>query len=71
MAIDKTSGPDNALFKGLKTNWNDIDKENCHLTRFDWDAYRGSWLESQAQEAKDQLRMIVRTEAFKNSEVIE
>ena len=30
-------------------------------------AYRGSWLESQAQEAKDQLRVIVGTEAFENS----
>ena len=69
VAVDKTVGPDNILFKGLKNHWLQLDVENCDLTRFDWKSYRGTWLENQALDAKNQLRMIVKTGAFKNSKV--
>ena len=66
ITADRTTGPDTPLFKGLKDNWHNVNKD-CKLTRFDWAGNRGSWLESQALEAKNQLRMLVKTEVFKNS----
>ena len=64
--IDVTTGPYNVLFNGLKNKCHEIDMENLDLCRFAWDK-PGSWLEIQALESKQQLRMLVRCEVFRNS----
>ena len=64
-----TVGPENPLFKLLHKQWHSIDTESCQLNKFERKSVYGSWLEAQAIEAKNQLMEIVKTKAFKNSEV--
>ena len=50
--MDKTSGPSNIVFKGLKEKWLELDANSkSTIIRFDWDDVRGSWLEEQASGA--------------------
>lgn len=69
---DKTTGPNNSLFKSLKDDWSLIDANSpdTKLSRFDWKKYRGTWLEAQAIEASNMLKMIVGMQVFRNEEVI-
>ena len=68
---DKTVGPNNSLFKKLKDDWSLIDANSpdTKLSRFDWKKHRGTWLEAQAIEALNMLKMIVGIGVFKNAKV--
>ncbi|XP_047140062.1 uncharacterized protein LOC124815426 [Hydra vulgaris] len=68
VTIDKTTGPDNTLFKGLKSKWNDIDVKNCVITHFKWQSIYDSWFNEQAEKARKCLMTIVNEGVFKNSQ---
>nr|XP_047143628.1 uncharacterized protein LOC124817490 [Hydra vulgaris] len=68
VTIDKTTEPDNAIFKGLKSKWNDIDVKNCVITHFKWQSIYDSWFNEQAEKARKCLMTIVNEGVFKNSE---
>ena len=69
VSLDESIGPENQLFKLFKTTWPEVQWKDVELSRFNWSEVRGTWLEEQARQAKQQLKMLVRTEAFRNSEV--
>ena len=56
------------FFKRFKEKWHDIDL-SIAKERFDWKACEGTWLETQALEAKELLKNIVINGAFKNAKV--
>nr|XP_047139645.1 uncharacterized protein LOC124815254 [Hydra vulgaris] len=68
VTIDKTTGPDKALFKGLKSKWNDIDVKNCVITHFKWQSIYDSWFNEQAEKARKCLLMIANEGVFKKSQ---
>ena len=72
VACEKTAGPNNLLFKGLKDIWLlfEANSEETELVRFDWKSIRGTWLENQARDAKNYLQMVVKTGSFRNLKVI-
>ena len=71
VTIEKTSGPDNSMFKAFKEKWSDFKtSEDTELSRFDWERHEGTWLETQATEARNQLRIMVHSGAFRNAKVL-
>ncbi|XP_065682417.1 uncharacterized protein LOC124816991 [Hydra vulgaris] len=69
VAVNKSVGPENQLFKSLKQNWHGIDANNEKmLLKFNHQNVKGTWLETQALLALKICKDLIDKNRLRNSQ---
>ncbi|XP_065660859.1 uncharacterized protein LOC136084580 [Hydra vulgaris] len=72
VAVNKSVGPENQLFKSLKQNWHGIDANNERmLLKFNHQNVKGTWLEKQALLALKTCKDLIDKNKLRNSQTFE